>query len=176
MAVIYPKEIGENDDQLLLAILLQIFNHPLIGIVLLGIMASAISTANSQLLVLTNSILSDIIPNISLKVQMKYYRFILLISVSVSALIALNRQLDILNYGLYIWGGLAITFFWPLYGGFFWKRANRRGTTASITGGFITMMIACVLQTNLHPSFLGFLVATFIFLSLGYLKGEQDGY
>ena len=173
-AIIFPDINGVNQEVILIYISQQLVHNPWIGIVLTGIMAGAISTANSQLLILTSSILIDLRQN-DLKKPMKYHRLILFICVTIAALAAFYQPLSILDYGIYIWGILAFTFFWPVYGGVFWKKANKAGAVISNIAGWVTLLISYGIKTNIHPVFLAFAVSTILFFSFGFLKGEVKG-
>ncbi|GAB7054198.1 MULTISPECIES: sodium:solute symporter [unclassified Paenibacillus] len=110
------------------------------GLILTAIMAAAVSTANSQLLVLAGSFSWDIYryavkrPATEEKL-IRVSRWLVTIGATVSLLMAFIPPGTLLDYSSYIWGFFAATFFVPLYGGLFWKGATKEGAWAGFVGG-----------------------------------------
>ncbi|MEN1761337.1 sodium:solute symporter family protein [Anoxynatronum sibiricum] len=142
------------------------------GVILVSIMAAAISTANSQLLVAASGFSYDIYrnlvnPRVSDERMLLMNRAFIFVAGTISLILSMNPPDSLLIYGGYIWGFFSVTFLLPLYGGLFWKKACREGAMASFAGGLLVMVMCMFLGTEarfqLHPAFPGFLVSCAIF-------------
>ncbi|MTI57146.1 sodium:solute symporter family protein [Geosporobacter ferrireducens] len=157
------------------------------GLVLIGITAAAVSTANSQLLILASGFTYDILKNYScLKIDegkyMNLNRIFILLSGTISLILSINPPQSLLIYGSQIWGVFSVTFLLPLYGGLFWKKATKEGAIASFVGGLATM-IAFVLKYKfteadpsnvIHPALPGVIAAIILFYSISkYTYGRK---
>ncbi|HML38261.1 MAG TPA: sodium:solute symporter family protein [Bacillota bacterium] len=110
------------------------------GVMFISIIAAAISTANSQLLLLSSSFTYDIYinlfkKNISNEKFLNLNRIIIFIAGTVSLLLSIHPLETLLIYGSYIWSIVAVTFMWPIYGGLYWKRATKQGAVSSSISG-----------------------------------------
>jgi SSS family solute:Na+ symporter len=148
---------------------------PLSGLILIGIVAAAISTANSQLLLASSGFTYDIYKNL-VNPFMKEEKFLNLNRVfifivgTVSLILAINPPESLLIYGGYLWGFFSSSFLIPLYGGLFWKKATKEGAIASFIVGLMTMFIFIIKNINpmIHPALPGVLssTVTFYFVSI----------
>ncbi len=159
------------------------------GLILIGITAAAISTANSQLLVLASGFTYDIFRNYSTKNYddhkfMNFNRIFILIAGTLSLLLSVKPPMSLLIYGNHIWGIFSVTFLLPLYGGLFWKRATKQGAMSSFIGGLATMIGFVLIYkylgidggSTIHPALPGVIVATILFFTVSkytYKKGDQ---
>lgn len=156
------------------------------GFILIGMAAAAISTANSQFLILASGFTYDLF-GLTAKSKMNeerlitFNRIFILISGTVSLALSINPPSSLLTFGGYVYGLFAVVFLLPLYGGLFWKRANRLGATASAFGGLLTMMVFSIMDQGrygtpghlIHPAFPGIIVALVLFVSIGLIAKED---
>ncbi|MBT2649155.1 sodium/proline symporter [Bacillus sp. ISL-34] len=116
------------------------------GIILAGILAAIMSTASSQLLVITTSISEDIIHK-TLKVKIsssglvRLSRVVAVISGIVGIIISLKSGSVIYSLVSFAWAGIGNTFSVVILLIFFWKRVSGIGVIATIVVGFLSAII-----------------------------------
>lgn len=146
------------------------------GFLLVSIVAAAISTANSQLLVAASGYSYDIYknifkPTVTDERLLTINRAFVFFAGTVSLLLSLKPPESLLVYGGYIWGFFTTTFLLPLYGGLFWKKASRRGAILSFVAGLTVMVLGILLNVEarfqIHPAFPGFLASCAVFFPVG---------
>ncbi len=184
--------IIDSMDEIFPYIINNVIYSKLSGLILISIAAAAISTANSQLLILASGFSYDIYKNlINPKVGEEKFlninRIIIFIAGTVSLIMSVKPPESLLSFGADIWGIFTVTFFIPLYGGLYWKKATKKGAIYSFFGGCITMVIfhlmnqhdvislGIVINKSIHPAFYGFMVASLLFylVSIVTYKGED---
>jgi SSS family solute:Na+ symporter len=156
------------------------------GLILIGMAAAAVSTANSQFLILASGYTYDLFgltseTKINEEKMITRNRIFILISGTISLILSINPPESLLTFGGYVYGLFAVAFLFPLYGGLLWKRANRLAATASAYGGVLTMTIFAALDRGLygspghliHPAFPGVVVAGVLFFSIGLLSRRE---
>ncbi|ABR49129.1 Na+/solute symporter [Alkaliphilus metalliredigens QYMF] len=165
---------------------------PFSGLILISIMAAAISTANSQLLVAASGFSYDIYrnlinPEIDDDQLLTMNRIFIFVAGTISLILSLNPPDSLLIYGGHIWGAFSVSFLLPLYGGIFWNKATKEGAIASFIGGLI-ILIGFILKNRIiiskademvHPAFPGFIGAVIIFYFVSHysyktLKNVED--
>lgn len=146
------------------------------GVILISMTAAAISTANSQLLIVASGFTYDLYKNL-LNPHIQEDRFLNLNRVfifaagTISLLLAINPPESLLVYGGYIWGFFSSTFLLPLYGGLLWRKATKEGAVASFLAGLITMSVFMIRSffifgegnTMVHPALPGVIASTVAF-------------
>jgi SSS family solute:Na+ symporter len=172
-------------DEVFPYIINNILYSKLSGFILISMAAAAVSTANSQFLILASGFTYDLF-GLTAESKIKedrlitYNRVFILIAGTVSLVLSINPPVSLLTYGGYVYGLFAVTFLLPLYGGLFWKRANRLAATASAYGGLLTMTVFAIMDQGrygtpghlIHPAFPGILVALVLFVSIGFASKE----
>lgn len=176
-------------DEIFPYIINKVIYSSLSGLILISIAAAAISTANSQLLILASGFTYDIYKNLlnrnmSEEKFLNLNRLFIFLAGSVSLLLSIDPPNSLLVYGGQIWGIFSATFLLPLYGGLFWKKATKEGAIASFIGGLITILIFMVRENlsnghannAIHPALPGVVVsfALFYFVSCIYYKRKED--
>lgn len=155
------------------------------GIVLMAIMAAAISTANSQLLVVSSSFIYDIYKLLLPKTVtdeklLRVSRLVVFLAGSVSLFLALSPPESLIVYGGYVWGVFSAAFFLPLYGGIFWKRATRNGAVYSMVIGLFTMIVLVFSKWNsqnifdINPALPSVLMAAVVFFGVSLYEGKAN--
>lgn len=153
------------------------------GIVLIALMAAAISTANSQLLVVSSSFVYDIFAILSKRdyrdeTLIFISRIVIFAAGSISLLLAISPPASLLIYGSYVWGVFSVAFLIPLYGGMFIESASSKSAVVSMCAGLFVMGLFILLTPetqavfSINPAMYGVLVALFVFVGLN-LKSEK---
>lgn len=181
------ESVQSVDEILAYIINTRVFSY-ISGVMFISIIAAAISTANSQLLLLSSSFTYDIYINlfnreISNDRFLNINRVIIFIAGTISLLLSIQPLETLLIYGSYIWSIVAVTFLCPLYGGLYWKKATRQGAVLSSTGGIIAVVAfylathGGILQTEIHPVLPSILLSMIIFYVVSVRTYEgQEGY
>lgn len=145
-------ESVQSVDEIFPYIINNVIYSPLSGFILISIAAAAISTANSQLLILASGFSYDIYknlfqPNISEERLLNVNRVFIFLAGTVSLILSINPPNSLLIYGSYVWAIFSVTFLLPLYGGLYWKKATKKGAFVSFTSGLITIIIFFLINT-----------------------------
>ncbi|MBR4881662.1 MAG: sodium/proline symporter [Clostridia bacterium] len=116
------------------------------GIILSGILASTMSTADSQLLAAASSISQDLIQDtFKIKLSTKKSMLLARISVIVISIIAIFLAADpnssVFGIVSFAWAGFGAVFGPAMLCALFWKRATKGGIIAGMVGGGATIFI-----------------------------------
>lgn len=116
------------------------------GIFISGILASTMSTADSQLIAASSSITQDILINkLHVKLSEKKSMWIARLSVIVISVIAiffaLNPNSSVFRIVSFAWAGFGAVFGPVVLFGLFWKRTNKWGALAGMLSGGATIFI-----------------------------------
>ena len=130
------------------------------GTILAGILASTMSTADSQLLAASSAVSSDLLGNILKKKadkneSMVADRVTLLLIAVVAVIIARNPDSSVFNIVSFAWAGFGAVFGPVVLFALFWKRTNWQGALAGmISGGVMVFVWKYLVRPNV--SFLNF--------------------
>lgn len=125
---------------------LDTFAAVIAGLILAGILASTMSTADSQLLAASSSVSENLIKrfawkNISKNAQMWVARLsVVLISV-VAVFIAWNPDSSVFDIVSFAWAGFGASFGPVILCSLFWKRTNKWGALAGMLSGGIMIFV-----------------------------------
>ena len=116
------------------------------GVVLSGILASTMSTADSQLLAASSSVSEDIITSVfKINLTKKQTMWVARISVVVIAIIAVIFARDpnssVFTIVSFAWAGFGATFAPVMLCGLFWKRTNKWGALAGMISGAVMIFV-----------------------------------
>ncbi len=116
------------------------------GIILAGILASTMSTADSQLLAAASSISEDIVAGVanvklSKKAAMLIARLTVIAIAVVGVFIALDENSSVFRIVSFAWAGFGATFGPVVLLALFWKRSNKWGAMASLVSGGIMVFL-----------------------------------
>ena len=116
------------------------------GIVLSGILASTMSTADSQLLAASSSVSNDILVKVfHLKVsqtrQLVVSRVSLLIIAVLGVVLAWNSDSSVFQIVSFAWAGFGGAFGPVVLLALFWKRSNKQGAIAGMLAGGIMIFV-----------------------------------
>ncbi|QHS21883.1 sodium/proline symporter [Virgibacillus sp. MSP4-1] len=138
------------------------------GLLLAGILAAIITTANSQLMVVTSSVSEDIIHKaLGFKLTdqqlLKVSRITVLVSGIVGMLIALTSESLVYLIVSWAWAGVGGTLSPAILMTFFWKRYSSTGVIATIISGFVftVLWISTPLDSIITSRFSTFFIAGF---------------
>lgn len=142
-STLYKQGSIEDPEMILPHMVFEILPPWIAGIIVAGILAAIMSTASSQLLVITTSISEDIIHktlrwNISSKKLVHLSRLVAVISGIVGIIISLKSGSVIYSLVSFAWAGIGNTFSVVILLIFFWKRVSGIGVIATIIVGFIS--------------------------------------
>ena len=126
------------------------------GIILAGILASTMSTADSQLLAAASSVSQNIIQEtFGIKLSQKASMILARISVIVISIIAIflarNPNSSVFRIVSFAWAGFGGAFGPLMLCSLFWKRTNKQGAIAGMISGGLTVFIYKYLRTNVFP-------------------------
>ena len=153
------------------------------GLLLCGILAAIMSTADSQLLVTASSISEDVYKGvISKKATEKSMLLVsritvLLVSV-VAFIIALDPNSSVMGLVSNAWAGFGATFGPVVLLGLFWRRANRAGAACGMIGGGLTVILWDYIPfggttlagcTGLYSLVPGFLIGALLMVAVSLL-------
>ena len=116
------------------------------GLILAGILASTMSTADSQLLAASSSASENILGgifnvNLSEKAKMIVARSVLVLIAAIGIIIAWNPDSSIFGIVSFAWAGFGAAFGPVIVLSLFWKRSNKYGAIAGmITGGVMVFV------------------------------------
>ena len=116
------------------------------GIILAGILASTMSTADSQLLAAASSISEDITQGV-LGIKISEKKTILIARLTVIGIsiigifLALNPDSSVFKIVSFAWAGFGATFGPVVLAALFWKRSNKYGALAGMLSGAVMVFV-----------------------------------
>ena len=128
------------------------------GLILAGILASTMSTSDSQLLAASSSISENLLQDCfgikcTKKQSMLMARITVLVIAAISVFLARNPDSSVFRIVSFAWAGFGATFGAVMLFALFWKRSNRNGALAGmIVGG--TMVFIWKFLISPHGGFL----------------------
>lgn len=170
------------DVEMILPIMIMDLMPPWIaGILLAGILAAIISTADSQLLVITSSVSEDIV-NKALKVNITEKQLVLISRITivlaglVGLLIALVSKSLVYLVVSWAWAGVGGTLSAAIILTFFWRRYSGIGVIATIITGFLSTVIwiSTPLEEIISSRFTTFFFATFVGIVFSLLFPDKE--
>lgn len=116
------------------------------GVILAGILASTMSTADSQLLAASSSVSYNIIEGVfgqklSKKSSVVVARIVLVIIAVIGILLATNPNSSVFDIVSFAWAGFGASFGPLMLFSLFWRRTNRFGAIAGVLAGGITVFV-----------------------------------
>lgn len=116
------------------------------GVILAGILASTMSTADSQLLAASSSVSENIIGGVfriktSKRTSMIIARVTLIIIAVISIFIAWDQNSSVFNIVSFAWAGFGAAFGPVVLFALFWKRSNLYGALAGMVSGGIMVFV-----------------------------------
>lgn len=170
LAAIAMYNQGSFDDVeiILPTMILQLMPPWIAGILLAGVLAAIITTANSQLLVVTSSVTEDIIHKaLGIKLTDKQLVWLSRLSIALFGIVGMvialvSESLVYLIVG-WAWAGVGCTLSPAILMTFFWKRYSGAGVIATIISGLVStiLWISTPLEEIMTSRFTTFFIAAF---------------
>ncbi|RST59393.1 sodium/proline symporter [Siminovitchia terrae] len=163
---LYQGQAFADVETILPFMILDLFPEWAAGILLAGILAAIISTADSQLLVITSSASEDIIRNaLSIKLTEKQLVLVSRLTIVGAGIVGLmialfSKSLVYLVVG-WAWAGVGCTLSPAIILTFFWKKYSGAGVIATIISGFVSTVvwISTPLEEIISSRFTTFFIA-----------------
>ncbi|MCD6193490.1 MAG: sodium/proline symporter [Candidatus Aminicenantes bacterium] len=149
-------KLPNQDPEMIYLVLSSKFFGPLLyGLIIGGIFAAILSTADSQLLVVASTFVRDLYEKIlkksvviSEKTKLKLSRWVVFFSGLLAVILAWVAQDLVFWLVLFAWGGLGAAFGTALIFSLYWSRTTRAGIVAGmVTGTVVTIVWKLFLKT-----------------------------
>lgn len=116
------------------------------GVILAGILAATMSTADSQLLAAASSVSKDILngvfwKNMSEKTAMLLARITVLVISAIAMIIARDPNSSVFSVVSFAWAGFGAAFGPVILTALFWRRTNKQGALAGMVCGGVMVFI-----------------------------------
>ncbi len=172
-----------NPEMIYLVLSSQYFGPVIYGLLIGGIFAAILSTADSQLLVVASTIVRDIYEKIWFKhvkldesFKLKISRIVVLLSGLLAVVLAYLAQDLIFWLVLFAWSGLGASIGPAIILSLYWKRTTIAGVTAGmITGSVVTIIWKLFLKTStgLYELIPAFFLAFFMIWAVSLLTAKN---
>ncbi len=171
------------DAEKVFIVLVELLFHPLVaGIMLAGILAAIMSTADSQLLVCSSALAEDLV-KLWIKRPLTEAQVLLIGRAAVVALavlatlIALDPNSSVLDVVAYAWAGLGATFGPVILISVYWRRMNKAGALAGLLTGGLTVLLWKQLEGgwfDLYELVPGFVMACVAIVIVSLVRAEPS--
>ena len=116
------------------------------GLILAGILASTMSTSDSQMLAASSGVSENIIGGLfgiktSQKTSMLIARVTLLVIAAIAVVIAWDKDSSVFMIVSFAWAGFGATFGPVMLASLFWKRVNKWGALAGMISGGVMVFV-----------------------------------
>lgn len=152
-AMIKQGVLGKLDDseRIIINIASLISEHGVLaaliaGVILAGILAATMSTADSQLLAASSSVSQNIVKEVfvkdlSEKASMIIARITLVVIAVIAVIIARDQNSSVFGIVSFAWAGFGAAFGPIMLAALFWKRCNKYGALAGMISGGVMVFI-----------------------------------
>ena len=155
------------------------------GIILSGILASTMSTADSQLLAAASSISQDLVQKtfkikLSVKASMLLARICVIVISVIAIFLALNPNSSVFLIVKFAWAGFGATFGPIMLFSLFWKRTNLWGAFAGMVSGAVMVFVWKFIISKLGGAFAiyellpAFIVSSILIVIVSMLTKKPD--
>jgi SSS family solute:Na+ symporter len=145
------------------------------AIVLAGVIAAGMSTFASVLIILSSSMIQDIVKkglkkDLNREKSLLYSKISSLVIGLISLAIAFKPPALVLTLTAFAWAVIASTTLWPILFGIYWKKTTKTGCVVSMIGGFTISLVWMLIGKpfGIHgfiPGiFVGFILIIFVSL------------
>jgi len=183
--VYLPKILSPSAAETVFSLTIQkMFPSFIAGIFLCAILAAAMSTADSQLLVASSAISQDIFKGLikkdaSEKLVLNISRISVLVISAIAFVLALDENSSVFDFVSYAWAGFGATFGPLILLALFWRGTTAKGAIAGLITGGITVIVWNKLEGGIFevyeilPAFVLCLVVTIVVSLLDKNKDEE---
>jgi Na+/proline symporter len=175
---------GEDSEVIYLVLSSEFFGPVLYGLLIGGIFAAILSTADSQLLVVASTLVRDVYEkilkkssNIAESQKLKLSRIVVVLSGILALVMAYLAQDLIFWLVLFAWGGLGASIGTALIFSLYWKKTNIYGIIAGmITGTIVIMLWKRFLSgpTEIYELIPGFLFSSIAIIIFSLLFNSKE--
>ena len=155
------------------------------GIILAGILAATMSTADSQLLAAASSVSEDLVHDVfgislSPKQQMIVARATIIVIAIVAIFLAWNPNSSVFRVVSFAWAGFGATFGPAMLLALFWKKSNASGTFAGLVAGGVMIFVWKFLIAPMGGIFAiyellpAFIIALIVNVAVSKATGEPE--
>ncbi len=155
------------------------------GIILAGILAATMSTADSQLLAASSSVSQNLMKEmlfkgISDKMMMVIARLTVVVISLVAIVIAWNPESSVFSIVSFAWAGFGAAFGPTMLFALFWKRSNKWGALAGMVAGGVMVFVWKYLIApmggfwNVYELLPAFIIASIAIVVVSLLTPEPD--
>ncbi len=154
------------------------------GIILAGILASTMSTADSQLIAASSAVSKNLYgvfnKNKNLKLSMKTARFTLIAIAVIAAFIARNPDSSVFEIVSFAWAGFGAAFGPLVLFSLFWRRTNRYGAIAGmVSGGGMVFLWKYIVKPiggflGIYELLPAFIVSSFVIIIVSLLTEKPS--
>jgi sodium/proline symporter len=181
-----PYKLPDKNPQEIIYLVLssEFFGPILYGLLVGGIFAAILSTADSQLLVVASTFVRDLYEKIIKKDsesdearKLKLSRYIVLLSGILALVLAYFAKETIFWLVLFAWGGLGASFGTAVIFSLYWKRTTRQGIVAGmITGTLVIVLWKIFLKdlTGLYELIPAFFLSALALVIVSLLTREKS--
>ncbi len=182
-AYLLPKVLADGSaDTVFIETILKMFPAFIAGIFLCGIMAAAMSSADSQLLVASSAFSRDVYKpfirkNASEKETLMVSRLTVAAVGLIAFFIALNPESSIFGLVSYAWAGFGATFGPLILLALFWRKTTRNGALAGLIAGGVTVLVWKPLSGgifDIYEILPGFVICLAVAVIVSLLDKSQD--
>ena len=170
-------------DSVIPIITLKVLPWYLAALVLAAPMAAIITTVNAQFLLISSALIKDLLfNNKSIKEKItgkKVPIFVYGVNILVILLIMLLSMRPpslIVNVNLFAFGGLEVTFLWPILLGLYWKKAEKYGALSSIVVGLLSYILIKTVYVIkfIEPVVISLLISLVVFMMVSLIAGKKQ--
>jgi sodium/proline symporter len=182
-AYLLPEVLSAGtEDTVFIRTILKMYPAFIGGIFLCSILAAAMSSADSQLLVAASAFSRDIYfsfikKDADEKQMLRISRATVFVVAAIAFLIARNPETSIFGLVSYAWAGFGATFGPLVLLALFWKKTSRNGALAGLIAGGITVIVWKPLSGgifNLYEIVPGFAVCLLVAVIVSLLDKTRD--
>ena len=170
-------------DSVIPIITLKVLPWYLAALVLAAPMAAIITTVNAQFLLISSALIKDLLfNNKSIKEKItgkKVPVFVYGVNILVILLIMLLSMRPpslIVNVNLFAFGGLEVTFLWPILLGLYWKKAEKYGALSSIVLGLVSYILIKTVYVIkfIEPVVISLSISLVVFVIVSLLMSKKQ--
>jgi sodium/proline symporter len=181
---------GSNSETIIVRIAHLLSTHGVLaaliaGVILAGILAATMSTADSQLLAASSAVSQNILQDcfkikVSKKTSMTTARITVIVIAVLSIILASNPDSSVFEIVSFAWAGFGATFGPVILAALFWRRANKYGVMAGMVSGGVMIFLWKYVIADLGGVFAiyellpAFLVAIIAIVVVSLVTGEPD--
>ena len=177
----FPTLTGKEIDYAIPLIFLKAMPPALAALFMMGIFAAAMSTVDSQFIMVSGAIAHDVYhklmnPSAPEKRVLWLSRIVVLILGLAAIYVGLNPPAAIFTIVMFAWGGLGV-FTIPVVLGLYWKRASREAALAGTVAGNLVLLALYfgppeikALSGGFHPLIPAWIVTLVVMLVVSYLS------